>query len=56
MAGRYDGLISTLGGPNISGIGWATGIERISMLMEEINIDTPNLHLAINDAKLKIIF
>ena len=31
--GRYDGLISALGGPDIPGIGWAAGVERISMLM-----------------------
>ena len=32
--GRYDGLIKVLGGPNIPGIGWAAGIERIALLME----------------------
>ena len=31
--GRYDGLIKLLGGPDIPGIGWAAGIERISLLM-----------------------
>ena len=34
--GRYDGLIKTLGGPDVPGIGWAAGIERISMLMNNI--------------------
>ena len=29
--GRYDGLVSSLGGKNISGVGWAAGIERIVM-------------------------
>jgi len=29
--GRYDGLVSSLGGKNISGIGWAAGVERIVM-------------------------
>ena len=28
--GRYDGLIKVLGGPDIPGIGWAAGIERIA--------------------------
>ena len=32
--GRYDGLIKVLGGPDIPGIGWAAGIERIALLME----------------------
>jgi histidyl-tRNA synthetase len=30
--GRYDGLIETMGGPSTPGIGWAGGIERLSML------------------------
>jgi len=31
--GRYDGLIEVLGGPPTPGVGWAAGIERLSMLM-----------------------
>ena len=34
--GRYDGLIAQLGGPEISGIGFALGIERLLLLMENI--------------------
>jgi len=30
--GRYDGLIELMGGPSTPGIGWAGGIERLSML------------------------
>lgn len=30
--GRYDGLIGQMGGPATAGIGWAAGIERLSML------------------------
>ncbi|MBM3541076.1 MAG: histidine--tRNA ligase, partial [Alphaproteobacteria bacterium] len=33
--GRYDGLVATMGGPQVPGIGWAAGIERLSMLMAE---------------------
>jgi histidyl-tRNA synthetase len=33
--GRYDGLIETLGGPATAGIGWAGGIERLAMLLDE---------------------
>ena len=51
--GRYDGLVETLGGPNISGIGWAAGIERISMLMELKDKLSPQVHLAITDEKFK---
>ena len=51
--GRYDGLIGTLGGPNIPGIGWAAGVERISMLMKEIVSYKENIHLTITDEKYK---
>jgi histidyl-tRNA synthetase len=33
--GRYDGLIETMGGPPTPGIGWAGGIERLSLLIDE---------------------
>ncbi len=33
--GRYDGLIGQMGGPATPGIGWAAGIERLSMLLAE---------------------
>ena len=33
--GRYDGLVKQLGGPELSGIGWALGMERLVMLLQE---------------------
>ena len=33
--GRYDGLVSMMGGPETAGVGWASGIERCSMLLQE---------------------
>jgi histidyl-tRNA synthetase len=33
--GRYDGLVSTLGGPETPAAGWALGIERLALLLEE---------------------
>lgn len=33
--GRYDGLIEALGGSPTPGVGWAAGIERLGMLIEE---------------------
>jgi histidyl-tRNA synthetase len=33
--GRYDGLIETLGGPPTPAVGWAAGIERLAMLIDE---------------------
>ncbi len=32
--GRYDGLIGTMGGPELPGVGWAAGIERLGMMIE----------------------
>jgi histidyl-tRNA synthetase len=34
--GRYDGLIEALGGPPTPAVGWAAGIERLGMLVEEV--------------------
>jgi len=31
--GRYDGLIETMGGPPTPGVGWASGIERLAMML-----------------------
>ncbi|HYM03142.1 MAG TPA: histidine--tRNA ligase, partial [Stellaceae bacterium] len=33
--GRYDGLMGVMGGPETPGIGWAAGIERLALLVEE---------------------
>ncbi len=33
--GRYDGLIGQMGGPATPGVGWAAGVERLSMLLKE---------------------
>jgi len=33
--GRYDGLVEEMGGPHTPCVGWAAGVERLSMLMAE---------------------
>lgn len=33
--GRYDGLVEQLGGPAVPGCGWAAGIERILLALDE---------------------
>ena len=38
--GRYDGLVAQMGGGDVAGIGWACGVERLAMLLEE-NVDLP---------------
>ncbi|HEU0044191.1 histidine--tRNA ligase [Sphingomonas sp.] len=43
--GRYDGLIGTLGGPETPGVGWAAGVERLAMLVEEAGNPSPAVTL-----------
>ena len=45
--GRYDGLTKLLGGPDIPGVGWAGGIERLIMLMDDIKSLQQTIHLII---------
>jgi histidyl-tRNA synthetase len=33
--GRYDGLVGMMGGPATPGVGWAAGIERLVMLIDQ---------------------
>jgi histidyl-tRNA synthetase len=33
--GRYDGLVAEMGGPATPAVGWASGIERLSMLLAD---------------------
>ena len=49
--GRYDGLVESLGGPNLSGIGFGMGITRLILAMKElgiaeVDIPTPDLYIA----------
>ncbi len=54
--GRYDGLIKVLGGPDIPGIGWAAGIERIALLMEIEKKINSTIHIAITNEKFTDYF
>jgi histidyl-tRNA synthetase len=33
--GRYDGLMKSMAGPDVPGVGWAAGVERLAMLLAE---------------------
>lgn len=33
--GRYDGLVKELGGPDVSGFGFAVGVERLALILQE---------------------
>jgi histidyl-tRNA synthetase len=39
--GRYDGLIESLGGSHTPAVGWAAGIERLAMMIEAPQPETP---------------
>lgn len=49
--GRYDGLIGNLGGPETAGVGWAAGIERLGMLLEEPVADAIQIALVAERAE-----
>jgi len=44
--GRYDGLLTQLGNKEIPAFGFAAGIERIMMLLEDYPSNTPKVHIA----------
>ena len=51
--GRYDGLVKNLGGPDLPGVGFACGMERLAMLMGKDAPETPDFFLAmVGDANL----
>ena len=43
--GRYDGLSKMLGGPDVPGVGWAAGIERLSLLITSQFTSNPDVVL-----------
>ncbi|MES2097466.1 MAG: histidine--tRNA ligase [Pseudomonadota bacterium] len=47
--GRYDGLIGQLGGPETAGVGWAAGVERLAMLLEEPADENPYAMVVVED-------
>lgn len=51
--GRYDGLIGNLGGPETPGVGWAAGIERLGMLLEEAAGEAPQVVVMANTDDLE---
>lgn len=47
--GRYDGLIKQLGGPDLPGIGFACGMERLALLYGQPQTPAPDFYLAVLD-------
>jgi histidyl-tRNA synthetase len=40
--GRYDGLVETLGGPSVPAVGFAVGLERVSLMLPDASSSTLN--------------
>lgn len=38
--GRYDGLVTELGGPDTPAVGWASGLERLILLLQQLQPPT----------------
>jgi histidyl-tRNA synthetase len=55
--GRYDGLISDLGGPKTPGVGWAFGVDRLAELLPGREAEKPPVSLIPlgTDAELKAV-
>ena len=51
--GRYDGLVKLLGGPDIPGVGWAGGIERLILLMNNNRKMNDKIHFILMDQKFQ---
>ncbi|WP_025561199.1 histidine--tRNA ligase [Sphingomonas sp. UNC305MFCol5.2] len=47
--GRYDGLIGSLGGTETPGVGWAAGVERLAMLIEEPVAERIEVYVVVED-------
>ena len=51
--GRYDGLVKSLGGNDLAGVGWAAGIERMLMLNEPLKDDKKIISLFSTSSNLE---
>ncbi|UZP66459.1 histidine--tRNA ligase [Desulfovibrio mangrovi] len=47
--GRYDGLIKQLGGPDVPGVGFACGMERLALMLGERSAAQPDFFIAVLD-------
>ena len=52
--GRYDGLVAELGGPDTQAIGWAMGMERLVLLLQQLQkvpVTPPDFYLVSRGTK-----
>lgn len=55
--GRYDGLIAQLGGPETPGVGWAMGIDRIVLMLDQApSPPRPIAIVAVGDETMEAAF
>lgn len=45
--GRYDGLVQELGGPATPAIGFAAGLERLAMLLDDVAVTGPDVAVVV---------
>ena len=48
--GRYDGLVHSIGGPDVPGVGFACGMERLALLIDKAAEPGPDFALVVLDA------
>ena len=53
--GRYDGLSKLLGGPQMAGVGWAAGVDRLAMLLGEAPADPAPLAFVPLGAEAEVV-
>ena len=52
--GRYNGLAEMLGGPQVAGVGWAAGVERLAMLVETATVNSPKVAIITADDRARL--
>lgn len=54
--GRYNGLIELLGGPSVPGIGWASGVERLMIMLESAPIENSKGPICVMPMEDSLVF
>jgi histidyl-tRNA synthetase len=52
--GRYDGLISSMGGPATPGVGWGAGVDRLALMMADVHRPAETIGVVPLDAESEI--
>ena len=47
--GRYDGLVAQLGGPDVPGVGFACGMERLALMLDRQTEASTDFYIAVLD-------